>query len=129
VHFDGVGDAINFFVRVAAGLMAFAAIGLLLQRWRRKQEASHWPTVSCAVESVCADASQGSARYGPAFAGAILYSYKINGEYYSGQYYLPGRYSTAEDAQNQISNWIGKTIQVHYNPADPQESYFLDVYP
>jgi hypothetical protein len=121
-----IGDGL--FLLAIVGLGVTIAIGVLAEQRKKKREleAAAWPTVSGVVESIC---SKSNGRRAPLYSGGLLFSYSVNGEFYSAEHYFKGLYYTPEEAEYPVKKWIGEKIQIHYNPADPQESYFLEVYP
>lgn len=72
------------------------------------------------VEQTCCDQVR-RGRYTP----GILYSYQVNGEYFSGQYQLQETRRSTEDALELARPWLKKKIFVRYKPGDPQTSAFL----
>jgi len=63
--------------------------------------------------------------YIPSWQPAIQYSYRVAGEIYAGTYFLPQTYTDGYLASEAGKFWIGKTINVRYNPARPGQSLFL----
>lgn len=71
------------------------------------------------VEQSCVD------RTDRGYVPGILYSYQVNGEFYSGQYSFRERYGDPDKAVELARPWLQKKILIRYKPSDPQISVLL----
>lgn len=71
------------------------------------------------VEQSCVD------NYDRLYVPALLYSYHVNGEYYSGQYNFPDSFRDPDEALESVKPWLKKKIYIRYKPSDPQVSVLL----
>ena len=114
--------------RILSVLLAILFFVMLwLTRWLRRQwlatRARHWPQTRAMVNSAW-QLDQGF-RSSPRWATSIQYSYRVKGEFYSGEYFLPCLRSSSEDAFQEGQSWINRPITIRYNPVHPQASCFL----
>lgn len=115
------GNAFLLLVLLAFGL--FASIKRWPE-WFRRARSSSWPTVSGIIESGNVSTIRSTSRYserGIERATATLaYSYRFNGTYYSG--YHARTFRDEQDAWTFVDGLKGKTVQVSYNPRNPDIS-------
>lgn len=93
-------------------------------RVRTDRRAANWPRTSAMVQS-----SNEFFELLPgkkaAHSTSLQYVYEVNGDFYSGTYWLPGFRSKHYMAEERGKDWLEKRISVRYNPEKPQESTFL----
>lgn len=99
-----------------------------IRAWIRKWGASSWPATTAVVEQTCAVQMYSGSRNRISFEyiGGILYSYKVSGEFYSGQHNFSGTFGSTEAALAEPKRWVGKTITIHYRQDKPEVSAFLN---
>lgn len=97
-------------------------------RWFTTLGAKNWPMTTASVEQTCSDEHviPGQNRVSFEYEGGILYSYQVNGEFYSGQHNFGEIFSSTEDALASVEHWVGKKILIHYRPDKPEVSAFLE---
>ena len=105
------------------GSVQFVLTGLLLVGatvWRfvKYFGASSWPVVNGTVEYAR------SAPIDNAVQAEITYSYEVNGEYYSGQFFKT--FLRDRTADEYVARFKGKTVPVHYNPRQPDCSKLIE---
>jgi len=78
----------------------------------------HWPTSEGVVES--AGARRLGSDEGGGLVHELVFSYSVNGTYYSGVFRYSHKNADVED-------WVGQKILIHYLPEDPSKSVlFID---
>ena len=109
---------------ITAGLFAVIfAILAIVALWKKAfaMRARDWPTISAKIESVFVFATQ--RRYGEVTHSVLGYSYCVAGDYYSGEIHLEAGGQKMHEIE---ANLVGKEISVHFNPAKPEVSVYLD---
>ena len=99
-------DYFDIRIVIAAVVLVAGAVGAILN-WKKRSAARSWPIVIGVVEQTCADKVD---RY--RYAPGVLYSYQVQGEYYSGQHMLKETRYTAEEAIELATPWLKKKICV-----------------
>lgn len=56
----------------------------------------------------------------------LQYSYQVAGEHHSGYFLLDHVFYSPEYARDATQEWIKRRIFIRYNPANPEESAFLE---
>jgi len=112
-------DYVDIRVLIGCAFLVAGAVGAVVG-WRKRSAARSWPIVIGVVEQTCADKVD---RY--RYAPGVLYSYQVQGEFYSGQYQLKETRYTAEQATELATPWLKRKICIRYKPNDPQTSVFL----
>jgi|SRR5215472_1550396 len=109
----------------------------LIRHIRRRRAAFRWTLIDAIIQShfTSSLASPGVGLAVGGIAGSVVsrslcncvlqYSYQVAGEFYSGYIVLGGPYSSHEAANAAAGTWLGKTIRVRYNPAQPHQSALL----
>jgi hypothetical protein len=92
--------------------------------WRRNVT-KHWPIVNARVEQTRVIHVRGRGLSFPRYYPAILYSYQVNGQFYSGESQLNRSSLDADDAMEMAQPWLHRKILVHYNPKNPDKSIYL----
>ena len=89
--------------------------------WRavRFPGSSGWPLVPATVEQAIVDTHSGRSK---SYRAEIIYSYSVDGEYYSGRYECDFVWSEYEADDFAAQYPKGTTIQVHVSPAKPELS-------
>lgn len=111
-------------VRLDQTLLALLGISVLvkktwprLRRFLRFSNSSNWPVARATVEEVTVQLWDRASTY----RAEVVYSYEVDGEYYSGRYTLDS--PSEEEATAVISDHPkGLTLWVHVNPANPELS-------
>lgn len=103
---------------IAGIVLLFGAAGAVLN-WRKRAVARNWPMVVGTVEQ--ASVNHGNQKFFP----ALLYSYQVNGEFYSGEHQLSDSQRSPEAALELAAPWLKKRIYLRYHPNDPQKSVYL----
>ena len=111
-------DFADFRLIIAAVVLLFGA-GAGVLNWRKRASARNWPMVVGMVEQTCVN--EVNHNYFP----ALLYSYQVNGEFYSGQHQFSESRRNSDDALELAAPWVKKRIFVRYQPNDPQQSVYL----
>lgn len=57
---------------------------------------------------------------------ALQYFYQVAGEHYSGFFLLDRIFDSPDYAKDAAQEWMERKILIRYNPANPQESTFLE---
>ena len=90
-------------------------LGVTLWRTTRRvvllQKSRSWPLLNATIEATHLALEHG-------YGAMVLYSYKLNGTFYSGEqtwYYSREKHAEAKLAQLPI----GATLMIRYNPAEP----------
>jgi len=104
-----------------------------LTRWFIREHlqrlARSWPTAGAVVQNSFELAEADRGRWGKpvaVWAVAIQYAYKVNGEFYSGTYFLPRTYLDAGLATEAGRAWVGRHITIRHNPSKLERSVFLE---
>lgn len=117
-------------------------LGRRAARWYLSARAQSWPATDASVtntyeidENESALSRNGwdgwnddyfeSNVYHPRYAIAIQYSYEVDGELYSGTYFLPDTHVSGSRASEAEHAWKDKKFVVRYNPSKPRQSAFL----
>lgn len=87
--------------------------------WSKRLGAGNWPMTVGTVEQTCVD------RDNRGFVPGILYSYQVNGEFYSGSFHFREGYSDSDKAVEAARPWLKRKIYIRYKPSDPQTSVLL----
>ncbi len=100
-----------FWVNTAFHLIAFAvAAGTGILVWYRRRGARYWPMTYGKVEYGMTTDVEG-------WKTNLMYSYSVQGEFYSGVFPLQVRNETAADEQ--VNKWKEQNLAVRYSPRDP----------
>ena len=99
------------------------------RRWLAKRRANAWPVVSGHIESINVTQPKPKTFFGltlssndsPVFQAAIAYSYRVDGNSYSGT--KQREFAEEQEAWEYLRDLAGKTAEVHYNPSKPGTSY------
>jgi hypothetical protein len=100
-------------------LLALPACWWLRQVWR-VQNAKKWPSTEGTIQSADIEVASTYLR-GVLSLPVCAFSYRINGEYYSGRFSLVPNMGSGEAL---IQRSVGRKIRVRYNPRNPSV-YFL----
>lgn len=101
-------------------VLSIPALLLVWWRWRlaKVEKAKQWPTTEATIQTgaleVVASTEFNTIRL-PAFA----FSYRVQGEYYSGRFALMP-YAVEYD-ESLINRMIGRKLVVRYDPAQPEQ--------
>lgn len=80
--------------------------------WFKRRHAQSWPSSQGTVMSVNARSS-GNAYVNP-WVGELIYTYVVNGEYYSGHYQIGAR--SQRRAEERMAGWKNRMVLVRYSP-------------
>jgi uncharacterized protein DUF3592 len=97
-------DAIAFAVAASAGILL----------WLRKRSSRHWPITFGKVESAS------SFEDGFKWLTDVSYSYRVDKDFYSGQFQLRSR--SEREANDLELRWKQRAITVRYSPRNPHIS-------
>src|SRR5437667_4836976 len=104
--------------RIIVAVVSGFYLLLHLFRWLRWKlsaiKALSWPVAEAVVES--SYELDVSSRRTERWVTALQYSYKVNGQYYAGTYFLPESLGSAEVAASSAHAWLHKNILVRYRP-------------
>jgi hypothetical protein len=107
-------------ILVAVGFLAFCIFKIwqMVQFFQRRSASETWPVTTGEIISRNVNV-QHSSRSGNSYYPEIKYKYTVMGQEFEKKITLGGIYSrkSAEDAINNLGN----TIEVRYNPDNPQE--------
>ena len=112
---------------IVLGFLSVAAISCTIYFFRYRGY-SRWPTVPGTIEALIAIHSLGGDTSAPLY-GVLSYSYRINGEYYSGEWSTP-----QQTSRNNVTEFVkkylppGSKVVVRHHPTDPGRS-MLDIDP
>jgi len=104
-----------------------AGLAKPILRWIAERRAEGWPSTVGRIDAVDADkASRWSMHVqgSKANVAEIHYSYRIDGNWYTGQYRRDFR--GAKDADEFIRDLRGMTVKVHYQASKPSVSKLLN---
>ncbi len=116
-HFDPWGllpllkDLVLLLIPVGAGTWA----------WFRTRHAHSWPSAQGTIMS--AQVKSGREAYLQPWVADLVYSYVVNGEYYSGVHRIRTR--SEHRAEERIAGWKGRMVVVRYSPHKPDLSALL----
>jgi hypothetical protein len=100
-----------FWLSMARDVIVFAlAAGTGILAWYRKRGARYWPMTYGKVEYGLTGDLDG-------WKTSLMYSYSVQGEFYSGV--LPLKVRNEAAADEQVSKWKGQNLAVRYSPRDP----------
>jgi hypothetical protein len=100
-----------FWLNMARDAVAFAiasSTGIFV--WLRKRSARYWPMTYGTVEYGMTSDVDG-------WRTTLMYSYAVDGEFYSGL--LPLKARDEATADEEASKWKGQNLAVRYSPRDP----------
>ena len=80
--------------------------------WFKFRHAHSWPSAQGTVSS--AHVKRGKDVYTQPWVADLIYTYVVNGEYYSGSYRLKAR--SERRAEQKVEGWKGRMIVVRYSP-------------
>jgi hypothetical protein len=111
-----------------AKLIVYSAVAILIiggaiYERRKRAAAKSQPMVVGTVEQIALH--EESRKYGSVYFPQLLYSYQVNGEYYSGQYVIRDGRTNSDEALALAKPWLKRRIFVHYQPNHPGRSVFL----
>jgi Protein of unknown function (DUF3592) len=112
---------------IILGFLSVATISCATYFFRHRGY-SRWPTVPGTIETLIAIHSLGGSPSAPLY-GVLSYSYKINGEYYSGEWSTP-----QQTSRNNVTEFVqkylppGSEVVVRHHPRDLGRSV-LDIDP
>jgi len=89
-------------------------------QWKRMQDVRRWPKTEATIESASLEVVR-SSKYQDIQLPTFAFSYQVNGEYFSGRFALMP-YIT-DPGPSLMERMIGRKLQVHYNPRDPNECF------
>ena len=111
------------------GLLTLFGLALLMfaiskspRLWQllRFPGSSSWPTLQATVEQVLVRSYSG--RGGTVYRAEISYSYRVNGNYYSG-HYTGDLFSSEAEVDDLVEHFPkGTIVQVHVHPLKPELS-------
>jgi hypothetical protein len=127
------------FMIPAAVVYSCVHVARRIRRWYTCGAARGWPSAEAKVignfqmdenqvsfsSNAWEDDLDEDDAYSARWAVAIQYNYAVNGETYSGTYFLPQTYSEGDLADDAVKPWTDKTIIIRYNPSHPRKSFFL----
>ena len=122
---------------VGKWVLLFAAVILVLllviytyRRLRRHFAVrKQWTKAEATIKSgfsadVRDDDADGEDSFG--WKPALQYFYQAAGEHYSGCFVLDRIFYSPDDARDAAQEWVDRKIFIRYNPANPEESAFLE---
>ena len=86
------------------------SIGTATVFWYRRRGARHWPVTDGTVEYGLSSDVDG-------WRTNLVYSYSVNGDFYSGTHAVKA--ANEADADEQARNWKGQSLTVRYSPRNP----------
>ena len=96
-------------------LLALSGLIAVVVRNLRERKGQSWPVVEGTVESAQMAAVDGQAR------AEVIYSYSVNGEYYSGVFFRVTR--SGRKGEEILAHFPKETrVLVHYDPRSPEVS-------
>jgi|KBSSwiStaDraftv2_1062776.scaffolds.fasta_scaffold04433_15 hypothetical protein len=114
----------NLLVRVGMPLAIVVLYRVLVPilRARKDGTANAWPQTSGYAEHTCVTTIH-VAGGGDQWVGEVAYSYRAEGEYYTGLLQFPT--TTEKQAERSIEGWKGLQLIVRYHPNKPSESHII----
>ncbi len=116
---DATGEVICLSLLFVCALV----IGWWWWQLRRIRHAKSWPSTEATIQSGGIEVVT-SSRYGSIRLPAFSFSYKVDGEYYSGRFAL--RPDTTEPVESLIKRLIDSKLQVRYDPCRPSTWFIPD---
>lgn len=121
-------------INLAFGLFLLLAISFvwLLYRYRRVRlhlAPRKWKKIEAVVRGgFGTDIRDDDAEIEDSFGWkpGLQYSYAVAGDHYSGYFLLDRIFYSPEYAKDATQEWMNRKIFIRYNPANPQESAFLE---
>jgi hypothetical protein len=113
-----LGDYLRLIRDFLPGLIA---TGIAVRTWLKHRAALSWPTAQGTVWS--AHAREGRRGERAKWVAELIYSYTVNGEYFSGTRGLKTR--NEEEADRVAAEWKGRAVSVRYAHSDPSDSVLL----
>jgi hypothetical protein len=112
---------------IVLGFVCIATISCTIYFFRYRGY-GRWPTVSGTIEALIAIHALGGATSAPLY-GVLSYSYKINGEFYSGEWSTPQQTSRSKVTEF-VQKYLppGSKVVVRHHPTDLGRSV-LDIDP
>jgi hypothetical protein len=108
-------------VGVDIAILAFGASAALWV-WLKARRAQSWPSAQGTIGAVYSHAD--GHRYVKPWVSEFIYTYIVNGEYYSGRH-LKRAWSESRAEESGLG-WKGRMIVVRYSPAKHEVSVLLD---
>jgi Protein of unknown function (DUF3592) len=118
-----------------AALFLIAAVGLYIEGWVNYRDAANWEVVkgqvvSTDVEVVSSSSGTGSKREeSVSYDANVRYTYTFNGRKWEGEQTVLNNevlYSSDEEAMEFLSDYpVRQPVDVHVNPADPQQAVLI----
>jgi hypothetical protein len=105
----------------AAGVVGYRLLAPVL-RSRKDGAAKAWPQTTGYAEHTRATTISVGGRDNQ-WVGEIAYSYRAEGEYYTGLLHFPA--TTEKQAERSIEGWKGLQLIVRYHPSRPSESHII----
>lgn len=109
-------------ITILVGLVCLLALpaGWWLWQFRRVEDAKRWPSTEATIQS---GEVQAASTYPPGILKlpVFAFSYKVNDEYYSGQFTLVPK---MEPGESLIKRMIDRKLRIQYDPRQPC-SYFI----
>ena len=100
-------------------LLAAGALALVFSFLRdriatiRRRTAKKWPSTTAVVQQTCTDqVAKWYFNHYDRYVGGILYSYQVDGKFFSGQHNFEGEYSCPEAATSRTKKWLGRRIKI-----------------
>ena len=112
---------------IVLGFLGVATISCAIYFFRYRGY-SGWPTVPGTIEALIAIHAMGGEASAPMY-GVLSYSYRVNGEYYSGEWSTPQQ-TTRDHVADFVKEYLppGSKVVVRHHPTDPGRSV-LDIDP
>ncbi len=104
-------DLLYLLIPAAAGAWA----------WVKVRHAYSWPSAQGTIMS--AQVKSGGDSYFQPWAADLVYSYIVNGEYYSGFHRIRAR--SERKADERVMGWKGRMVVVRYSPSKHDLSVLL----
>jgi Protein of unknown function (DUF3592) len=83
----------------------------------KKHAARNWPTLIGQVENYHLDKD---------YVAYLLYSYEVDGQFYSGEHPLKRRVRSTDHAEKIATPWLHQKVVIRFNPQRPDQSVFLE---
>lgn len=103
--------------------IAFAVVAAYTSvwTWLRIRQAHSWPTAQGSVTGASARPVQG--WYGQRWAGQLIYTYIVEGQYYSGFHAIKAH--SQSRAEEKVAAWKGRVVVVRHSPSRHDLSVLL----
>lgn len=109
-------------ITILLGLVCLLAlpVGWWLLQFRRVEDAKRWPSTEATIQSGDEEVASTPGR-GLLMIPSFAFSYKVNEQYYSGNFTLV---PNTEPSESLIKRMIDRKLRIQYDPRQPS-SYFI----